>query len=201
VFFDTTTVLETAVLSNEEGSFKVADVRWNNANLVVVEWKQGKTMVGRRRGNYLVLGDEERLNDSKKPGERLHFFNAAMRANNQVSIVLRDQGLNDEAAYYAYRAQFLRLKALWWQVRTGAVDTQKNLNKEEEGKDAVHLDLSQRRQKFVAYIFSGFLASLSGYGYKPSRCIIAYASLIVLFALAHFFIGHGASLNEFSHLG
>lgn len=196
VFFDTTTVLERAALSSAESSVKVADVRWNSVNLVVVEWKQGKIGGRERREKYLVLGDESRLHDSKKveAGIRLHYFNAAIRANNQLAIALRDQGLNDEAAYYAYRAQFLRRKALWWQALTGAVDTvDKPKNESEwEGKDVAPLRLLQKGQKLAAYAFSAFLALLSGYGYKPQRCFYGYVIVVVAFTLLHYIVGKGA---------
>src|SRR5690242_49571 len=83
-----------------------------------------KNGVRGRQAKYLILGDESRLHDPKRveAGIRLHYFNAAIRANNQLAIALRDQGLNDEAVYYAYRAQVLRRKALLWQVQKGAVD-------------------------------------------------------------------------------
>jgi hypothetical protein len=99
---------------------------------------------------------------------------------------LRDQGLNDEAVYYAYRAQVLRRKALLWQVLKGAVDTvdMPQNESEQDEKDAVPLRLLQKGQKLAAYAFSGFLALLSGYGYKPQRCLIAY--IVLILALSSF---------------
>lgn len=191
VFLDTTTVLERTVLRNAEyGSVKLADVRWNSVNLAVVEW---------RRENNLVLGDESRaLNPKeKRPGIRLHYFNAAIRANNQVTIELRGQGLNDEAEYFAYRAQKLRRKALWWQALKGAKDTPENESMQEGQQDAVKLRLWERGQKLAAGIFSSFLEGLSGYGYRPQRCLYAYVALVLVFAVAHYIIGKGTGINDF----
>ena len=40
------------------------------------------------------------------------------------------------------------------------------------------------------WLFSLFLDLLSGYGYKPLRCFIAYLIVILTFATAYFIIGH-----------
>ncbi|HLV99911.1 MAG TPA: hypothetical protein VKT82_14675 [Ktedonobacterales bacterium] len=50
---------------------------------------------------------------------------------------------------------------------------------------------SQRRgRKFLAYLFSGFLATLAGYGFRLERILIAYALLITGFAAAYHVLGN-----------
>src|SRR5207302_3345549 len=73
-------------------------------------------------------------------------FRAAVRANRQLAVVLRAQGLNEAADRFAYRAQVLQRRVL---RRSGA-----------------HASGS--------YLFSGLLAVLAGYGYKPGRTVMAY---------------------------
>jgi hypothetical protein len=75
-----------------------------------------------------------------------------------------------------------------WQVLKGAVDTldMPQNESEQDEKDAVPLRLQQKGQKLASYAFSGFLALLSGYGYKPQRCLIAYIVLILALIVAIF---------------
>jgi len=44
-------------------------------------------------------------------------------------------------------------------------------------------------QKFGSFIFSLFLAGLTGYGFKPGRWLIVYLSTITGFAVLHYFVG------------
>ncbi len=83
----------------------------------------------------------------------------AVRANRQLVVVLRDQGLNEEADHFAYRAQLLHRKVLWLQ------------------------------HEFGRWIFSLLLAVLSGYGYRIWRILAAYIVVVSLFALAYFVLG------------
>jgi hypothetical protein len=88
-----------------------------------------------------------------------------VRANRQLAVVLRDQGLNEEADHFAYRAQLLQRKV--WGL--------------------------QRRP--LKSILSWFLYLLAGYGYRPLRSLIAYLIIIFgftgLYLLnAHFVTPH-----------
>jgi uncharacterized protein YjbI with pentapeptide repeats len=133
---------------------RLVDTNWGNVNLAVVEWSQ-----------IHLLGDEhearQRTRDGKVKGsaERLSEYQVAVRANRQLAIVLQGQGLNEDAARFAYRAQVLQRSILWWQRKLGA------------------------------YIFSWILASLTGYGYKPERTLYWYVSVAGLFAVAYYLLG------------
>src|SRR5207237_1256778 len=86
-------------------------------------------------------------------------YKLAARAYRQLSVVLRNQGLNEDANRFAYRAQLMQRKVYRYQ------------------------------RKYGRLLGSWFLALLSGYGYKPIRSFIAYLMVIFTFATAYFIIG------------
>src|SRR5216683_183620 len=140
---------------------RLADLQWGETNLAVVDWSQ-----------VAALGDEHQARQKKTPGgkkkgqaERVSEYQAAVRANRQLAVALQAQGLHEEAARFAYRAQRLQRIVL------------------------------RRQRKVVAYLFSGVLDLLAGYGYRPGRSVIAYLVIIVgfmgLYLLnAHFVTPH-----------
>src|SRR5713101_3847351 len=126
---------------------RLADLQWGETNLAVVDWSQ-----------VAALGDEHQARQKKTPGgkkkgqaERVSEYQAAVRANRQLAVALQAQGLHEEAARFAYRAQRLQRIVL------------------------------RRQRKVVAYLFSGVLDLLAGYGYRPGRSVIAYLVIIVGF--------------------
>jgi hypothetical protein len=118
------------------------------------------------------IGDEWEAEQKKTPDgkekhkdARQHEFRAAVRANRQLAVALQAQGLNEEAARFAYRAQRLQRVVLWQQKKIGP------------------------------YLLSGFLDLIAGYGYRPGRSLIAYLFIILgfmgLYLLnAHFVAPH-----------
>lgn len=153
--FNALTNLDMTTLGNEKlGSAYVADARWENVNLSMIDWKQIKK-----------LGDESYATQSKKggkekqAGERLKDYETAVRANRQIAVVLQGQGMNEQAGYFAYRAQKLQRIVL------------------------------RRERKFGQYLFSLFLDALAGYGYRPGRSVLWYLATILVFALAYHFLG------------
>ena len=159
VFFDRRTDLSNVVLSDEVGvSSSVVDIHWDDVNLAVVNWELVKK-----------LGDEYQANESdiKDPNFSQEFlrelvldgYQAAVRANRQLAVVLRDQGLNEEADHFAYRAQLLQRKVLW------------------------------REHEFGRWLFSMLLALMSGYGYRIWRILAAYLLTVSVFALVYFVLG------------
>jgi uncharacterized protein YjbI with pentapeptide repeats len=155
-FFSNTTRFHDVILSNEKyGSPSIADVHWNGINLAVVDWTSVK-----------VLGDEQTAHQTITPNGTKKYmaiqideYRKAVRANRQLVVVLRDQGLNEEADQFAYQAQLLQRTV--WRL--------------------------QRRP--LKYILSWFLDLLAGYGYKPLRSIIAYLLIIIGFAVTYYFLG------------
>lgn len=134
---------------------RLVDAQWGNANLAVVDWSQ-----------VIKLGDEHQAQQKRRgQGEkkdnatRLREYNQAVRANRQLAVALQSQGLNEDAARFAYRAQ--KLQRI----------------------------VQRRQRKFGQSLFSGFLDLLAGYGYRPGRSVIWYLVMILGFALAYHFLG------------
>ena len=147
--------IENVTLCNKKhGAPRLADVRWENINVTVVPWSQMK-----------ILGDEQKAREKKHDGKvkdrdtRLEEYEVAVRANRQLTVVLQTQGLNEDAARFAYRAQKLQRSVLWYQ------------------------------KKFGQYLFSLFLSLTSGYGYRLWRSFATYLFVIVGFATAYYLLG------------
>jgi hypothetical protein len=154
--------LDEVNLCDEAGFYPIlADTNWGDAVLAVVDFE-----------TLPIVGDEQKANQTHKPnGElkdratRLKEYRRAVRANRQLSIVLEAQGLSEEAARFAYRAQKLQRRILGWQGRYGQ------------------------------YFFSVFLDFLAGYGYKPSRSFLAYILVNFCFATAYYWLSPSQGLN------
>lgn len=83
-----------------------------------------------------------------------------IRASRQLAAVLQAQGLNEEAAYFGYRAQKLQRIVL------------------------------RKENKLASYLFSGLLDLLAGYGYRPGRSVCWYLVMIFGFAVTYYGFGH-----------
>jgi len=148
-------LLSDIILSDEKRvGPRLADVRWGDVNLAVVRWSQMN-----------MLGEEYQARQKKQDGKakdaatRLKEYETAVRANRQLATALSAQGLNEDAAHFAYQAQKLQRVVL------------------------------RRRNKIFQYLFSGFLYVLAGYGYRPGRSLIAYFLVIGLFATTYALLG------------
>ncbi|MGZ3611740.1 MAG: pentapeptide repeat-containing protein, partial [Ktedonobacteraceae bacterium] len=168
-FFDNSTRLHNVILSDEEyGSVSLVDVHWGDANLAVVDWTSVKE-----------LGDEHTARQMKTPKGMKKYkamlieeYRTAVRANRQLVVVLRNQGLNEEADHFAYYAQVLQKTVFGLQILERRVA------------------LRQRIRMFFSWLFSWFLYLLAGYGYRPLRSVTAYLLLILTFAVAFYAFGH-----------
>src|SRR5258708_3778317 len=154
-FFDSGTNLNgISFESNRHAFVSLVDVRWGDANLAVIDWK-----------SISMLGDEYQARQKECNGKlkdrltRLKEYEAAVRANRQLAITLQAQGINEQAARFAYRAQKLQRKVFWHQY------------------------------EFGHWLFSMLLALLSGYGYRIWRILAAYALIVSLFSVAYFVLG------------
>lgn len=160
VFFDAGTSLQGATLGEPRAGYvSLADVRWSDVNLAVLKWTQGLR-------KPLMLGDERTARarrdaegKRKSRAVRLEEFEGAVRANRQLALALQAQGLNEDAARFAYRAQLLQRIVL------------------------------RRQRRFGPWLFSHFLDALAGYGYRPGRSLLAYLCIIAGFAVAYFVLG------------
>lgn len=163
-FFNGSTDLFHIILNNEQyGSVSLCDIHWKDVNIAVVDWS-----------TLTILGDElsaiPRHYDNGEPKNLEVYtdgYQTAVRAYRQLAVVLRNQGFNEDAAPFAYRAQLMQ--------RT----------------------VFKLQKKFKQYLFSLLLDLLAGYGYKPWRSFVAYLIVILTFAIAYFIIGRttGPSLS------
>jgi Pentapeptide repeats (8 copies) len=109
-FFDNTTNLKEVVLGEDKYGFALlADVSWGGVNLAVADWSPLK-----------MLGDEYEARRStinnkyiKDEARRLEDYRTAVRANRQLAVVLRDQGLNEEAERLCSLAVPRCARGLW----------------------------------------------------------------------------------------
>jgi uncharacterized protein YjbI with pentapeptide repeats len=169
-FFDETSTLRKATLGSTNHKFaQLADVRWGGVNLAVVNWSLAK------KENVLILGDEhyarqQETMNSKLEDKVIEEYERAVRANRQLANALQEQGLNELAVCFAYRAQFLQRRVFRFQRNLGQ------------------------------YFFSLFLDVLAGYGYKPWRSFVAYLIVNLVFATVYFIIGRtvGPTLSPLS---
>jgi uncharacterized protein YjbI with pentapeptide repeats len=151
VVFDKSSRLNDATLTGAS----LDQVTFDNVNLTVVDW----SLVD-------ILGDEREARKRKKDDgksksrqERLADYKAAVRANRVLAVALQAQGLSEDAARFAYRAQLLQRR------------------------------VSLLRFRIPQYLGSLFLDLISGYGYRPARSLIAYVLVILGFAAGYFALG------------
>jgi hypothetical protein len=110
-----------------------------------------------------------------------------VRANRQLAVALRDQGMNAEADLFAYRAQVLKQDVLWRQALYCSPTPCE--------RHGLRLGLQQRARKLAAYLGSLLLDLISGSGYRPLRSFLTYLLVIVGFAGAYFLIGPAAHVH------
>ncbi len=160
--------IEEAVFSAEKQHIGpwLSDVQWGMTNLTVVKWSE-----------VAVLSEEinarQKMHNGtvKDEATRLREYEEAVRANRQLAVALQVQGLNEDAARFAYRAQCLQRGVLWLQMIGQSIK------------------LRRRWQALGAWLFSWFLNGVAGYGYRPQRCFYVYVLALVGFTLAHYIVG------------
>jgi uncharacterized protein YjbI with pentapeptide repeats len=155
-FMDSATTLSDAIIGNgNENGIVTADVRWNDANLAVVDWSRLKISGDEYRAKNSLEHDE--IGEHSMEKEQLSHL--AVRAYRQLAIALRNQGVNEEADRFAYRAQVMQ--------RT----------------------VFRLQNNFGQYLFSLLLDLIVGYGFKPVRWIYIYIGIVVIFTVLHSIVG------------
>jgi uncharacterized protein YjbI with pentapeptide repeats len=157
--FSDKTVLASTLLND----VTCADVHWNGVSLALIDWVPltrlgDEQQAGQAYVDIFTLRSEVKGRTRKSAERRRNEFRAAVRANRQLSTALRDQGLNEDADRFAYRAQFLQRQVF------------------------------RRQKQWARYIGSLLLDLISGYGYRPRRSLFTYLLTIGGFAAAYFFI-------------
>lgn len=160
--------LDNAILGKKQGiGPQLADIYWGETNLAVVDWSLMKK-----------LGEEHEAQQKKtsrgkvkSKAFRLSEYQTAVRANRQLTIALLNQGLNEDAIRFAYRAQVLQKRVCWFQMIQSSAK------------------LRQRMQALGAWLFSWFLFLLAGYGYRLWRSFLAYTLVIIVFTTLYYLLG------------
>jgi uncharacterized protein YjbI with pentapeptide repeats len=154
VFFDHASQLDHVVLSNNQGECAlVGGVHWNEVDLSGIDWSQ-----------VTILGDEHKAYEQyrrsdgtrKDKAKQYKDLRSAVRAYRQLAAVLQSQGLNEEAARFAYRGQQIQRRLL------------------------------RREKNIPAWLFSHTLDLFAGYGYKPFRFFLAAIYPCVFFGLVYY---------------
>jgi uncharacterized protein YjbI with pentapeptide repeats len=150
-----TVLYDITLVDNNHVGPQVADIQWGETNLTLVDWSR-----------IAILGDEHQVHQKKTRygaekdvSLRLNEYKKAARANRQLAVILQDQGLNEDASRFAYRAQVLQRKVLW------------------------------KQRNFWKWLGSAILALLAGYGYRMWRILVAYLIIVLLCAVAYFMLG------------
>ncbi len=161
-YFDAATSLEGVTIGGEGSFVEVADSRWGGVNLAVIRWPQVPVL-----GDERAAWAEAAALGGTSSRAALRQYAAAVRANRQLAVVLREQGLNELADHFAYRAQRCQRIVL------------------------------RRQGKQGARAWSAFLDLLAGYGYRPRRSFAAYVAVIFIFAALYLLLAPqaGAQLS------
>jgi uncharacterized protein YjbI with pentapeptide repeats len=161
-FLDDERALKQLVLGDEKyGYVELADVHWGGVNLMLIDWSSVKELGDERSARQPAWRDVR----TKSPDDILQGFEAAVRANRQLATVLRNQGMNEGADRFAYRAQVLQRRVL------------------------------RLQRRIPGYAGSLLLDLISGYGYRPLRAFAACAVVILAFMglyllNSHFVVPH-----------
>jgi len=137
------TDFEEATLGNRQGvgPYLADSTGLETIYLAVMKWEQIK-----------ILGDETWANGNWAKGViiekelRLDAYRAATRSYRQLATALEGQGLKEEAERFAYRAQIMQRKMLWWRLRQ------------------VRVKIGEMCQKYHNLAKKGFYASIGELG-------------------------------------
>jgi uncharacterized protein YjbI with pentapeptide repeats len=179
--FSDTTILNGSWLgSRDNGLMGLHDVRWGGADVALVRWVKERPR--RRHGGGADTApwqsasarDAASLLDGPESHDtassRLLADRRALRANRQVALLLRNQGLHEEADRFAYRAQLLQRQ------------------------------VARREGHWLRSLGSLLLDLISGYGYRPLRSLRTYLLVVTLFGLSYWALGittgHALTWNE-----
>ncbi len=169
VQLDSTILNEVKLADNDHIGPYLADIQWGVVSLTVADWSQIAVLSDEHeaRQQYDSSGNRKNLI------LRLSDYKAAVRANRQLSVALQAQGLNEDAARFAYRAQVL----------------QKTVYRLQMILDSKTQNRTQPLRSLGSWLFSWFLFLLAGYGYKPLRSFLAYVLVIAGFATTYYLLG------------
>jgi hypothetical protein len=157
VYFDMSTKLDQATISNDQQiGIRLLDIHWENVHLTGLDWSSVRTLYCEHRAKSKTAPNGSLKSRAKRDRE----YQEAVQAYRQLSVVLQQQGLNEDAARFAYRGQQMQ-RAVF-----------------------------RRQGKSGQYLFSWVLFLLAGYGYRPGWSFLSYLVIISSFAAAYYLLGH-----------
>ncbi len=154
--FDAKTTLDRITLGNKHHiGPRLLGVRWGGARLTGIDWSSVRMLDDEKYAHEPILsaGHEAKRSLRQRESER---YERALQATRQLAITLRDQGLNEDADRFAYRAQLLQREVL------------------------------RRQGKWGRAFGSWLLYIIAGYGYRPLRTLFWYLAVVGSFAYAYY---------------
>jgi uncharacterized protein YjbI with pentapeptide repeats len=136
---------------------RLRDIAWNGASLTQIDWSQTPRLGDEIQEQFIPA------EHGRKSAIMPHRWEAAARTYQQLAVVLREQGVSDAAARFAYRSQALQRRVL------------------------------RQQRHYLRASGSWLLDLISGYGYKPMRSFITYLLVIVAFAALYFVLRESVS--------
>ncbi len=179
-----------------EGSVLLADVRWNGANLSLIDWRQVRR-VGEERQRISMREAKETIESA------LPFLSREWQAKGSLWLRI---------LHTVVRGLFLLgLPSIMFEMRveerSAAVRASRQLAvvlraqglNEVADRFAYRAHVLQRQVlrlqgRFLPYFGSLLLGVVSGYGYKPMRSVITYLVVILSFAIVYYLIGHASGV-------
>ncbi|HEY4032855.1 MAG TPA: pentapeptide repeat-containing protein, partial [Ktedonobacteraceae bacterium] len=167
--------LDESTIANEQHvGIQLLDVHLGDANLTGLDWPSVHTLYSEHQARARISKNGKPKSEERQDRD----YREAMRSYRQLSVALQQQGLNEDAARFAYRAQVLQRQGLYIQM------THKKVA------------LSQRARLLRAWLFSWFLYLLAGYGYRLGRSFLAYLLAISLFMILYHVLDPHLAWNE-----
>jgi uncharacterized protein YjbI with pentapeptide repeats len=163
---DTGTRLDGVVFGNKQRTGpRMEGVQWNGARLSSINWSEVRTL-----GDEYAMRATVAWDPPAAYGDILLVYQVAVQAYRQVAVVLREQGLNEHADRFAYRAQVLQRRVL------------------------------RQQRHWLRWLGSSLLDLIAGYGYRPLRSFATYLAVVVGFAAIYLALGgtggHALTWNE-----
>jgi Pentapeptide repeats (8 copies) len=138
---------------------RLRDIVWNGASLTQVDWGQVTRLGDEQVEHEQTLRQEHGRRNVAAPPR----WEAASRTYQQLAVALREQGVTDPAARFAYRSQVLQRRAL------------------------------RQQRHYLRASGSWLLDIISGYGYKPLRSFFTYLLVVGVFAVAYYLLRENVS--------
>ena len=163
---DAGTRLDGVVLGNKHGiGPHIEGVQWNGARLSGIDWSAVRTLGDEQAPQATAAWTPPAVYEDARV-----VYQFAVQAYRQLAVALRDQGLNEHADRFAYRAQVLQRRVL------------------------------RRQGHWLRWLGSSVLDLLAGYGYRPLRSFTTYLLVVAGFAVIYLVLGgaggHALTWNE-----